>query len=507
MITIDGQTGTITWNGYTVRPDTSEADFRAQLGERETPPLETGNEPTKQGFLKRLFSGKRQHQGEEAPHTYSLPRVMVDNIPATGRLIFKDAIPHCLEIVFEMPGVPEIERLRAYNRFMMAQFKFTHFLDKGQPLEYRHDWGSIRCLLTHRPKNSAASCEVFYNTPSQETPAEIRAILDAQKAYALLPESGPERWHFYQLLSEATALPPGEFLAVKVAGFSAYPEAVKRLGFLWKMWDCMEAALRQKNYPDALAAVSVLLVLEPEDHTLYAERAEIFQGLKDYNRAVEGYTEAIQYADRLPPGADPDHPRQRYSPDAKADYLRGRGFARSLKGDLEGAVADYTDSLQIRRDSSALRGRGVAYLDLLDFARALADFEAESSINPEDWSAIVNRGISRAFLGDLDGALADLQRADQMAPHTALILGNMAWILVRRTAYDDARRCADEAVELEPQFGFAYYPRGTARAALGDRAGARADFQIALERWDNIQKPLNAQAMREMSEFLAQESG
>jgi tetratricopeptide (TPR) repeat protein len=61
-----------------------------------------------------------------------------------------------------------------------------------------------------------------------------------------------------------------------------------------------------------------------------------------------------------------------------ADAYNNRGFAKQTKGDLEGAIADYSRALEL---------------------------------NPRYATAYHNRGIAKRARGDLDGSIADYSRA------------------------------------------------------------------------------------------------
>jgi tetratricopeptide (TPR) repeat protein len=496
VITIDHTTGTITWGEITIRPDTSEGDFRTQIGVSSPPPAE----PEKRGFLKRLLVPLPPSQNA---HTYPLPPVSVDGIPATGRLFFKDAIPGSLEIEFEMPEAAEIERLRAYNRFVMAQLKLTHSPGLDRALEYRYPWWVIRCGFL---PDGTAVCEILYKASEAkfplEIPAEIVALIEAQQAIAQAPDSEAARLHFNQLLAQATTVPRGNLEASTGGRNSTMAGGIKRIEFLSKMQDYWETLFQDKNYTDALAAASIMLIVEPEDHSLYANRAEAYRGLKAYDQALADFDEALR---RLPPADPAANPLLDYRPHWQADHLRRRGYVHLLKGDPQKAIVDYDASLALIWDAEALNGRGVAYLNQLDFEGALADFEAGMVLAPESPGLIYNRGIVHAHRGDLEQALADVLSGAQKAPENGSILAGVAWVYLLRNEYEDALKYSEQAIRLDPDYGPPYYPRGVVRAARGDTAGARADFRIALERWAEIREPINTTAARVMDEFLAQE--
>src|SRR5215211_3954987 len=94
---------------------------------------------------------------------------------------------------------------------------------------------------------------------------------------------------------------------------------------------------------------------------------------------------------------------------------------------------------------------------------------------------LVIRGIEKAKNGDLDGAIADFDRAAELDPKNDAPYYNRAQ--ARRLKNDTARAIADytKAIELGSTNPAAYNNRGNARAENKDRDGAIADYTRAIE--------------------------
>ncbi len=94
---------------------------------------------------------------------------------------------------------------------------------------------------------------------------------------------------------------------------------------------------------------------------------------------------------------------------------------------------------------------------------------------------LVNRGIEKAKKGDLDGAMADFNRAIELNPKDDAPYYNRAQ--ARRLKNDTAGAIADytKAIELGSTNPAAYNNRGNARAENKDRDGAIADYTRAIE--------------------------
>jgi tetratricopeptide (TPR) repeat protein len=122
------------------------------------------------------------------------------------------------------------------------------------------------------------------------------------------------------------------------------------------------------------------------------------------------------------------------------------------------------------------------YRDSQYVAAADAFTDAIAS-NPRSADAWNNRAAARLRLGDVNRAIADYNRALELAPNDAEIYANRGNALVAAGQYQDAIADFTRAVELKPNFAKALFNRGSAYAMLGQRDVAQADWSraIALE--------------------------
>lgn len=141
---------------------------------------------------------------------------------------------------------------------------------------------------------------------------------------------------------------------------------------------------------------------------------------------------------------------------------RYRGFAKShaAKPDLDGAIADYGESVRLEPDSFVpyiLRAN--AYDDNGDQERAIKDYDKAIELNPRA-DFYNNRGNALRKVGDVDKAIADL----------------------------------DRSIKLDPGYYGAYWNRGLAYRDKGDKAAAAEDFRkaLTLKPSGNAQKQIEA---------------
>jgi tetratricopeptide (TPR) repeat protein len=150
-----------------------------------------------------------------------------------------------------------------------------------------------------------------------------------------------------------------------------------------------------------------------------------------HNEAIPYFDEAIRLNPRFAEGA-----------------YNNRGNARRALGDLESAIADYSQAISSNSEfSNAYNNRGLARRSLGDLEGAIADYSQAIVKNPRHAEAFYNRGLARAASGDPAGAVADYS----------------------------------EAIAIDPSYAAAFNNRGLAQQALGNPAEAIADFNRCLE--------------------------
>ena len=133
--------------------------------------------------------------------------------------------------------------------------------------------------------------------------------------------------------------------------------------------------------------------------------------------------------------------RLRDEPDNRRLYFL-RGNAYLDYGDFQAAVEDYGRAIKLQPDAVAHNNRGIAYRNLKDPRRAMADFR-------------------QALLMDIDYRDA---------------YNNLGLVLSDECAFEEALRCFNRAIELDPGYWYAYNHRATVLWALGRQAEARRDY-------------------------------
>lgn len=132
-----------------------------------------------------------------------------------------------------------------------------------------------------------------------------------------------------------------------------------------------------------------------------------------------------------------------------------RGITRYDIRDCMGAIEDFTQVINIRPSAAVYNARGVAWVDMGDYAKALQDFGHGIRLDARLFAARCNRGVLRIVVRDYGGALNDLEAA----------------------------------ADLRPQSAIPYFYQGQARQCLGDLPGASQQFGLAIERQPDLALP------------------
>lgn len=132
----------------------------------------------------------------------------------------------------------------------------------------------------------------------------------------------------------------------------------------------------------------------------------------------------------------------------------------------------------------AYKTRGIAYLNLGDNEKAVADLTTYLNSFPADIDAVYSRGVASQKLQHYDAAIPDFTKviASQARPAAAYSLRGSC----QRALHHDDAAIADftKAIELEltPSNNIDnYYQRGSAYESLGQREKALDDYTKAIE--------------------------
>ncbi len=267
-----------------------------------------------------------------------------------------------------------------------------------------------------------------------------------------------------------------------------YDDAVaQRAGDLAEAYAERAEARRQKGDMDGMSAdIERFLALEPDSAVACLIRGQLRTVKGDLPGAIADYSHAIDVQsgtgnrqtaalDSLRRTLAGLFPGMISGDLATAYYLRGA--ARQASGDPAGAVKDFDQAIDLAPGfAAAYNNRGMLRGIFRDQDGALSDFNRAISLDGESADAYANRGNLRTAQNDLTGAMKDLNRAISINPKWASAWFDRAFVKQRQGDLDGAIEDLGHAVELKPDYGDAYFNRAVDFERKGDFASAVADY-------------------------------
>lgn len=163
-------------------------------------------------------------------------------------------------------------------------------------------------------------------------------------------------------------------------------------------------------------------------------------------------------------------------PLAEDYFLRGGSYLQ--RGNIQGALADYTQAIRLKPAfAAAFASRQQLYFWQGNYQQSIADGNRAIQLQPSS-NAYIVRGFARAKLGDLQGQLLDLNQAVALSPGSYAYRSYAHYQLGN---YSQALADAEQAVQLNPESPFAYATRGMARSKLGQSEAALEDGSSAIQ--------------------------
>lgn len=160
-----------------------------------------------------------------------------------------------------------------------------------------------------------------------------------------------------------------------------------------------EAKYRSGKGILAIQDFNKVIQLDSENSEAYALRSAIYVDMKDYKGAIEDCKKALEI-----------------NPKNELAYVRmGDAYFSMKPADYIEAMKAYNYAINLNpNNKTALHNRGVAKKELKDYHGAIDDFNKAIILDAEYGSAYMNRGIGKSLLGDTPGACIDWYLAGEM---------------------------------------------------------------------------------------------
>ena len=158
-------------------------------------------------------------------------------------------------------------------------------------------------------------------------------------------------------------------------------------------------------------------------------------------------------------------------PDGSVSYTWGSDEKQAAKSTPAAALANQSDN--------NLVNRGIEKAQKGDVDGAIADFNRAAELNPKDDAPYYNRAQAKRLKNDTAGAIADYTKAIELGSTNPAAYNNRGNARVETNERDGAIADYTRAIELKPDYARAYYNRAVLKKEKGDKAGAEADFKRA----------------------------
>lgn len=169
-----------------------------------------------------------------------------------------------------------------------------------------------------------------------------------------------------------------------------------------------------------------------------------------------------------------------YDP-GKWKSLHNRGVSLALHGNLEDALADFDEVLELKPDyANAWFNRGEIRLQVGQFAKAVEDYHKALALNPNDPGALQGRAQAYAKLGMHSQALADLNAVLKVKPGHAAALTDRGEVYAALGQWQQAAEDFQLATKADPKLGRAYRGLAWLMATCPDERLRNVDSALAI---------------------------
>ena len=243
-----------------------------------------------------------------------------------------------------------------------------------------------------------------------------------------------------------------------------------------------------EKYNEAFADYNKVIYMRPNYAEVYNHRGSLQVKLGHYRKAITDYTKAIQLISSGKTKLDNNQENsislilRRNTKFGKAEVYYNRGVAKLELGEFAEALVDLNKAIQLKPDyAEAYHNRGVVKIRFNQPNEALVDLNKAIQLKPDYAEAYNSRGGAKIQLKQFNKAITDFDKAIRINPNYAGAYSNRGGANLILGEYAEALIDLNEVIRLQPNFVLAYVNRAEAKVNLNRIDEGRSDFQTALE--------------------------
>lgn len=220
------------------------------------------------------------------------------------------------------------------------------------------------------------------------------------------------------------------------------------------------------NYAAALEDIDLGLKTKPEYLRGYVMKTRVYLAIKRYDDCIVWCDKGLE----IKPN------------DSELLNIKSEALFR-IKKYIESRAALFLILENDPKNTMSLKYIGASFLHQKLWDSSLIYFSKALDIDPLDFAAYYDRGIARSYKNDLEGSTADIKKAMQLDSIQKFVgYNNLGFYLkLEKKDFSGALEYFDKAIELKPDFAYAYSNRGLAKLNLNDIKGAFKDLRRSLE--------------------------
>ena len=334
-----------------------------------------------------------------------------------------------------------------FNQFGMPD-SALYYLDRAQELEPNNGNVYFAKAQYYDAKGDSINFDKqIYNAlvaPGLDVDTKLEVLTQYTSTQIMRNDSTDRVNNLFKVLIEQHPLEPKvhELYSMYFSTIKDYKHAVDELGYVLDLdptnaqaWQrLMVVNVFDDNYPKAIEAAKKALEYNPENMDLYRYIAPLYYQMKEYDKAIATYDDALALVDSV-------EDKELYS-----DLLGGKGDVMVELGDTIGAYSLYEKALSIFPGNTSIMNNYAYFLSLSD--------------------------------KDLDKAESMAAKAVNANPNNATFIDTYAWVYFKKKNYDMALFYIKSAINNSDS------PSSDIIEHYGDILYMTGDKEEAVKQWE-----------------------